>query len=158
MPLFNVLSPPKKTQASYMSCIISLNDPGSFYLLHRLLKPGRKLWVCVCVLAGFSICLILLLILQHAGHKYFMSAGMFENLLFVWQGKLYSLQMQSVHGKDSACATLSVCICVFPHRLLYKDGRPVSTSSRWTKREAKREAKTFRIWVPLVWDVGVIWK
>lgn len=37
-----------------------------------------NLSLCVCVFVSFSICLFLLLILQCAGHKCVMSAGMFD--------------------------------------------------------------------------------
>lgn len=82
MPLFNVFTPPRKTQALDTSYIISLNDAARFYFFHHLHKPYRKpvsAWVFnlfqkpesvvnasqmlgtnvlrLCICATFAICL-----------------------------------------------------------------------------------------------------
>lgn len=70
-----------------------------------------SLCICVCVFVSFPICLILLLIFQHAEHKCVMSTGMFD-LCYLSDKENYSLQMQSVTGKDSAGTTMFVSVCV----------------------------------------------
>lgn len=67
--------------------------------------------MCVCVCARARK----LLILQHAGHKCVMSAGMFD-LCYLSDEENYSLQMQSVTGKDSAA---SVCVCASSRSIVH---------------------------------------
>ncbi len=77
--------------------------------------------MCVCV--WLSICLILVLILQHAGYKCVMSAGMFD-LCYLSDKENCSIQMQSVTGNDcryftNVCERVCVCVAVVSHPCMF---------------------------------------